>query len=113
MKYKIRNQKPARTDRHRGKVQVCHWLRSILSSNFRENLKLTFSTSSCLEGGDREPTLPIVVVGNRPMEGEKKAQNRDQGPYNAIYCGQGPLDRFILQFKGASYFHSAGQSKEG
>ena len=47
------------------------------------------------------------------MEGEKKAQNRDQGPYNAIYCGQGPLDRFILQIKGASYFHSAGQSKEG
>ena len=113
MKYKIRNRK-SKTRSNRSSLRESPGLS--LASQHPEKIfwiKLTFSTPSCLEGGDREPTLPIVVVGNRPMEGEKKAQNRDQGPYNAIYCGQGPLDRSILQFKGAGYFHSAGQSKEG
>ena len=52
---------------------------------------------SNLECGDGDPTLPIVEVGHRPIDGEGEAHQGHQGPHQSVHQGQGPVDRFTLR----------------
>ena len=46
---------------------------------------------SNLECGDGDPTLPIVEVGHRPIDGEGEAHQGHQGPHQSVHQGQGPV----------------------
>ena len=46
---------------------------------------------SNLECGDGDPTLPIVEVGHRPIDGEGETHEGHQGPHQSVHQGQGPV----------------------
>ena len=48
-----------------------------------------------LHSGDCEFILPIVEVGDRPIDGESEAHQGHQGPHQSVHQGQGPVGRQI------------------